>query len=558
MRKHDRLVAAVLEYLRMLSPSIWRKMCSKAQDERKRKGREWSQHEYLANCVLGKLAGVASLRTLEMLTEFGAGLEGGTLGGRRMPDSNVHDWMVQASQEAWHQRLTGMANDLHRRKMLEPERGVQIGKVMAQVVVFDGKVSFSKKKLSKSDSTTLWRKKHTKTKVKMADGSTKEVKQAYYTADIVRAVLASAPAPVCLALAPFEKGDEVKTVRKLRTRLVREMGWLSTRPLVVMGDARQGNTQFAKDMGDPYPRHEGEKPSGQFYLLKIKGNAGDIYTEGTRAAKALLDAGASPEATDDWHSEGHGRRVKRELFRVDTPFGLSVEPEDECRMERTDVAILSRKAWPTVRQIIVVRQSQHLDHPPKDGSPQDTQELRLLIANIKQEDCSARDLLTLVRMEWQVEVHHNVLDLVMREDDRLWASAGNSPLAMASVNSMAANLLLLLRHRHLRSDDSRELSYPQLQMLILGALAGQRAFKVLQAQQKAALLGKLSVSDSQRQLPEEFTRQWSDADVSLLMAGLRQLFTYVAAAAAGAVNKVTLLLTADLQSGDIAMDMNLI
>ena len=81
---------------------------------------------------------------------------------------------------------------------------------------------------------------------------------------------------------------------------------------------------------------------------------------------------------------------------------------------------------------------------------------------------------------------------------------------------------------------------------------------MLQAQQKAALLGKLSVSDSQRQLPEEFTRQWSDADVSLLMAGLRQLFTYVAAAAAGAVNKVTLLLTADLQSGDIAMDMNLI
>jgi len=556
MRKHDRLIAAVLAFLRMFSSSSWRRMCRKAKDERKRKGKEWAQWEYMANCVLGKLAGAASLRTLEMLTDLAVGCEGGMLGGRRMPDSNVHDWMTKASLEAWHQRLLGMVYDLHRRKMLEPVHCITICKQLAHVLAFDGKVSFSEIGVVEEDPLRLRLQRSGTKKVKMADGSTKEVTYKYTTVDVVRAVLASAAAPVCLALAPMEKGNEVKAVRSLYGRVTGDLPWLASRPLVVTGDARQGNKQFAKDIGDPYRQPAQGKSSGQFYVLKIKGNAGHIHTEGMRAALALLDSGAKSEASDDWHHEGHGRWVKRELFRVDTPIGLGLKPREEPHLNRTDVAILSRKDWPTVRQILVVRQTQRFDHPPKDGSPQETHELRLLISNIKREDCSPRDLLTLVRLEWQVEVHHNVLDLVMREDRKQWACAANSPIAMATLNSMAANLIMLLRNRHLRSEDNRLLSYPQLQMLILAALAGQRAFKVLQAQQKKNLLAQLD-SDGQP-LPEEFTKQWSDAELSQLMLALKHLFTYVAAAACGAAKKVRLLLEADLCSGNVTAELILI
>ena len=93
-------------------------------------------------------------------------------------------------------------------------------------------------------------------------------------------------------------------------------------------------------------------------------------------------------------------------------------------------------------------------------------------------------------------------------------------------------------------------------MLILAALAGQRAFKVLQAQQKKNLLAQLD-SDGQP-LPEEFTKQWSDAELSQLMLALKHLFTYVAAAACGAAKKVRLLLEADLCSGEVTAELILI
>jgi len=342
MRKHDRLISSVLGFLRMFPSSSWRQMCRKAEDERARKGREWAQWEYMANCVIGKLAGAASLRTLEMLTDFAVGSEGGMLGGRRMPDSNVHDWMEKASPEAWHQRLLGMVHDLNRRKMLEPVQSVTIAGQLAHVLGFDGKVSFSESGLVEDDPLELRLQRSAKTKVKMADGATKEVEYKYTTVDVVRAVLASAAAPVCVALVPIKKGDEVQAVRSLRKRVIADIPYLTSRPLVVLGDARQGNTKFAKDMGNPYPKLSGEKATGQFYVLKIKGNAGNIHTESMRAAQVLLDSAATCEATDDWRYEGHGRWVKRELFRLDTPVGLGLKEKEECRLDRTDVPILSR------------------------------------------------------------------------------------------------------------------------------------------------------------------------------------------------------------------------
>lgn len=542
------LVSAVKHFLEGFPSSFWREVCEPARDERHRKGQKWGVFAFLANGVLGKLCGARTLRILEHMTEWVSRRRGGPgfLGKRRMPDSTFHDWLEQSSAESCYRRMVAFASQLHRRKMLTVTHGVQIGENLARVLSFDGKVSFRCDTTRTEEERSF---KSYKTKEKQADGSVVEKKHPYTTVDTLRCIDASAAGPICIGLLPIWKGDEVAAAVELDRRLFADCRWLRGGAVVVTGDARHGNQEFARQQGDPYgeidiPGH------GHFYALKIKGNAGAIYTEGLRALQAKIDRGAMPEAVEDWQDQGHGRSVKRELFRVDTTVGREIEADKAWTLEDgLEVAVLNPKEWPTVRQIIGVRQSLHHKTPPSNGTPQDSKELRLMIVNIKKDDCSPSDLLRLLRLEWQVEVHHNVLDVVLHEDKGEWASSGHSPLGMATLHSMAANLLILLKKRTLRSEGHREsLSYGQLQFVLQVVLMGNAVFEMLRQNARKVFEDQLDASREAFELPDEFRRQWSDAEVAELLSAVALLFGYLGKHLAGIAKKIQLTLILDIES----------
>ena len=162
--------------------------------------------------------------------------------------------------------------------------------------------------------------------------------------------------------------------------------------------------------------------------------------------------------------------------------------------------MLSEKDWPTVRQIVCIKETTiHKQPVPSRNRRRNHKERknvrrrngkqerttvtwRLAATNIKREDVAPLALLRLFRMEWAVEVHHNLLDLVMREDDQPWARLRQAPIAMAGLNSIAANLVAMLKLRYLRSEASHTaLSYPQLVSLILMVMTAGKVARIVQA-----------------------------------------------------------------------------
>ena len=118
-----------------------------------------------------------------------------------------------------------------------------------------------------------------------------------------------------------------------------------------MADAKHGTTKFFEQQGNPYDK---ERP-GHYALVALKGTQKLCYQEVVRVFDLRMGRDA-PEATSDWEDAGHGRSVKRELFRAPTNLAAGVSQDKAFRLE-PDWAILDGKVWPTVYQVVVVKQT---------------------------------------------------------------------------------------------------------------------------------------------------------------------------------------------------------
>lgn len=555
-----RVAQGAAQALRGYGPGFWRGVSAGIPD-----GRApcvaWPQWQLIGNAVLGKLADVRALRTEEMLTEMAHGGVVDMFGKGRLPDTTMGDWLKTFGKEAGYALTIRMASALHGRKLLDADCGIRIRGQAVSLLVYDGKVSFISHREEEhypyvaTSYTSTW---------KMVDGSTKESVGHYWSVKLVRCILVTTAGPVCVAMLPAEGNDEYAAVQRLDRCIAEDLPWLQKRPALIMADAAHANSEFLNQQGDPYGEVKKVSGLGRFFAIKVKSNCPALYSEAIRAGEALAGARSQPDASDDWTEEGHGRRVKRELYLVDTALGRGCTEVSATRLDDYDqVANLCQKQWPTIRLIGFVRQTVFHKTPPRNGKPQSHTETRLLALNVKRQDISAQDVLTALRKEWQVEVHHNLLDQIMREDDGIWANRGLAPLAMAAINSAAANILLLLRNRHLRNDDVRAtVSYPQLQVVNRAVLLGGLYGKLLQAEARRQTRHKrpeaqtLPLPDDPTPLPPEFIRQWSDADLALLLTAIRTLLGVVAQRVAGASRFVTLSLTWDASTKEVTQELS--
>jgi len=519
-----------------------------APDGRGKQGRRWNLSPLLGNGVLGKMTGMRSLRGVEQLSAVSHGGDVGMFGDRRMPDNTLEGMLTVTGEETGNWLLEKLCHAWHRAKMLVPCREGMIGKERPHIVVYDGKTFMQ----TPEEQPAPYHKKSTSTRT-VVNGKKVKKKVDYWAVDIVRAVLVSSAAAVCIRLKVVVEGDEVGAVRELDKELVGRYRWFAKDPVLVLADAKHGNKEFLKQQGDPYGENPcGEGSHGHYYLLKVKGNAGHIYKEGMRAAKVKADA-QKPEAMTDFEDAGHGRQIKREVWRVDTNVSLKIEEDDECRLDDESVAILKRKDWPTVRQVVLVKQTTRHKKPRKNGKTSEAVEWRLAVTNIKKEDVSAMSLLRFLRMEWGIEVYHNLLDQVMREDDKDWARKGLAPVAMATLDSIAANAVGMLKSRHLRSAGNRQcLSYPQLVTLILMVMAGGRIGQILAADKRGKQASIVSGETGDAELDPAFTKQWSDAELGQLLAAIRLLFG-LAVRHLAHHHRITLTLSVDMTSGGVSM-----
>lgn len=555
-----RVAQAGAQALKGYGPGFWRGVCEGIPDGRA-PNVAWPQWQLVGNAVFGKLADVRALRTEEVLTEMAHGGIVDMFGKGRLPDTTMGDWLKTFGKEAGYALTIRMASALHSRKLLDTDCGIRIRGQAVSMAVYDGKVSFISHREEEqypyvaTSYTSTW---------KMPDGSMKELVDQYWSVKLVRCILVTAAGPICVAMLPAEGNDEQAAVQRLDRCIAEDLPWLQKRPTLIMADAAHANSDFLNQQGDPYGEVKKVSGLGRFFAIKVKGNCPSLYSEALRAGEALIAARRQPDARDDWTEEGHGRRVKRELYLIDTALGRGRDEVSATRLDDYEqVANLCQKQWPTIRLIGFVRQTVYHKTAPKNGKPQSRTETRLLALNVKRKDISAQDVLTLLRKEWQVEVHHNLLDQIMREDDGLWANRGQAPLAMAAINSAAVNLLLLLRNRHLRNADVRAtVSYPQLQVVNRAVLLGGLYGKLLQAEARRQTRSKrpqpqpLPPPDDSTPLPPEFLRQWSDADLAQLLTAIRTLLGVVAERIAGTARFVTLAFTWDAATKEVTQELS--
>jgi len=554
------LVIAVHGFLVGLRKDLYR-ATRNAPDARGSQGRLWLVGHLLCNALMGMLTGMRSLRAVETLTEVAGGGKVGTLGGRRMPDNTLHGFLEVCGESTVKWVLARLAHIWHRSKRLIPVHGFKIAGKVPHVLAYDGK-QFMQTELEQPAPY------HRKSTIshKTVAGKRVKTKAYYWAVDIVRCVLVSSAANVCLGLQVVNKGHEVKAVRELDAEMHQEHRWLQKGPVLVLADARHGNKGFVKQQGDPYGELL-DTGHQHYYVLKVKGVAGELYKEGMRATKKKA-ALKQPEATTDFENVGHGRRIKREFWRVDTNLARGVLQENACKLnDGADLAIISEKDWPTVRQVLLVKQTTIHKQPPRKGrkrgpdkqrknvrrrparKERTTVEWRLAITNIKRDDASARALLHFIRMEWGIEVYHNLLDQVIKEDDQEWARQRQAPVALAGLHSVAANILGLLKMRYLRSERNRDsLSYPQLVTIIMLVIGGARVGRILAANQG-------SQKDESPLTPEtedQFAKRWSEAEFGELMLAIKILFNCVLSHFRH-LHQVSVHLTADMTSGTTEM-----
>jgi len=385
-------------------------------DPRARRGRRWEVGAMLRSTWLALCTGATSMRDVESMSE-----DLGTARRRngrsdRLPDSTLAYVLPKLRWEPLRDQLVEQVHDMQRAKALDPV-GLPFG-----LLVIDGKV------LGCYDNDVGG----------LGQKSEREDGTPYWLVRVLRAVLVTAPTKPCVDQVPIPpETNDMGAFPSLWQGVMAAYG-RSNLFEVVSEDAGFASLENATLIdGD-----------GKGYVLGLKANQSELLGEARRRLDPTRQRRA-PEAESPW--ERHkGKRIRRQLWRTSEMAGWN--------------------GWTHLRQVVLVRQT---TRDPSGAEPTVVED-RYFVTNLVPGRLSGAQWLTLVRMHWGIENNcFGTLDRkdTWREDTRLWCRQGNAPLVVGLLRVMAYNVLGWLRGRHLRSEDNRTMTWPELFDRVRVALA---------------------------------------------------------------------------------------
>jgi len=297
----------------------------------------------------------------------------------------------------------------HRRKALQPD-GLPIG-----VVAIDGRTNWVG-----DEKVNEWcQRSH------LDD----EAKTPYWTYRVVRAVLVSSAARVCIDEAPIPAATNDMGVFASFFRAVDKAYSRSDLFEVVTADAGFCSEANAR-LVDRKRRA---------YVFGLKGNQPELHAEAQRVLVPQA-AATAPEACSGWEWE-KGREVQRRLWRT-----------------REMAAWLG---WTHLRQVWLVRKIGR-DRQGREAVLED----RYFVTNLPVNRLEPSEVLELVRRHWAVENDcFWTLDTQWEEDAGLWTRKGNGLLVCGLLRMIAYNIVALLRAVHCKSDDARRRAWKAVAQL---------------------------------------------------------------------------------------------
>lgn len=502
-------------------------------DARNVQGQRWFFGDVFANLVDGKMTESRTLRQVELTTGLSSADGAVGFGDRRMPDNTAHAVVVGAPYDAVDHVMSRLNGKWFRSKKLAPVHGREIRGEVVHGVMYDGQ-EFGR---TDEERPAPYYRKSYKVEMKKNGKKVKE-KRYYWTCGVVHAVLVSSAARVCLGQQAIVNNDENGAVLDLDARLGAECRWFRSGRVLKMADAKHGTTKFFNQQGDPYD----EDNPGHYALTALKGTHKTIYKEAVRTCDRQMNKPrAKPVAATDWEDAGHEREIRRELYCASTNVAADVDENEALDLDE-DWAILSKKHWPTVNMVLVVKQTtryktakarkearRKLKRRKQRGKAESGRHvragdrdvhLRYFAANFKREDVAPEDLLAFAREMWDVEVYHNQLVGLTHLKDGDWATLGNAPIVIAGISAIAVNFLNLFRHRRLREDGWRhEITFPQLlQLFMVVAVAGAIAPLLAEKKKsrKDACTDEIQDLDD-AELKRVLTEKFEDNELELLV-----------------------------------------
>jgi predicted transposase YbfD/YdcC len=256
----------------------------------------------------------------------------------------------------------------------------------------------------------------------------------YWNFRVLRAVLVSASAPVCIDQAPIPADtNDMGAFGNFFAELQREYSRSQLFEVVTMdaGFCSEYNAHLVDD-------------AGYGYVIGLKGNQPELLTEARRVLLPMANE-TPPQAASPWERE-KGNFVQRRFWRT-----------------REMAKWLD---WPHLRQVWLIRKVIR-----GINGEETVVEDRFFVTNLTIGRLNPDQCLTVVRRHWRIENDcYNTLDTQWREDTGFWSRKGNGLLVCSLMRMIAYNILWLLRVVHFKSRNHRSLPWMQLRDLVRDAL----------------------------------------------------------------------------------------
>lgn len=389
-------------------------------DPRRRKGR-YSLASVWRTMVMGLCAMLQSARKCEEVFRMQQGRVFSRIGRTALADlvSRLRPEEVRAI-------LRRGIHAEHRRKALRPN-GLPVG-----VVAIDGKTTWT----GPEKVNPYCQRSHRDDKNKTP----------FWMFRVVRAVLISAAAKVCIDQAPIPaETNDMGVFEDFFRSLIREYG-RSNLFEIVTADAGFCSLANATLVND----------AGYAYVFGLKGNQSELHHEAQRVLLPLAQE-TPPQAETEWEPE-KGRKVKRLFWRT--------------------LELAGWLDWTHLRQVWLVRKVRL----EADGSETFIED-RFFVTNLPANRLAVCDCLEVVRRHWGIENHcFWTLDTQWKEDAGLWVRKGNGLLICSLLRMIAYNLVVTLREVHAKAEQWRQKTWQCLAGLLLtyiyvASMATKRGFK---------------------------------------------------------------------------------
>lgn len=397
-----------------LTTSFCDDLLGRVADPRSRQGRGWKSCLPLLKAVaLGLACGCHGLSAVEKMTKDMFGSVRKMVGiADTVPDTTLRDFLVMLDPEELSNLIYIAGYDAWRRRAIHRLEGFPF-----HAISCDGKyptvgdVGDSK---SKNYKKSKYLQVHHDPDGRPCHGEIRTINSALVTA-VGRPIIGSVPVP--------GNTSEQTTFKKAFGDLVRIYG---RRFRLVMYDAGAASANNAVVV----------RKAGKHYLFQMADERWVMY----QTAELLL-RDRQPQAYNT-NDISESERVEREL---------TLMPVGETRKNLT--------MWESARTILRVVSKHYRDDELCST------ETRYFVTSMDHSELPAEKWLELIVLRWGIETVHQILDMedVFEEDDHPWITKdARGALAVGLLRRLVLLLMTMHKHIHLRSEDNRDMPWPDM------------------------------------------------------------------------------------------------